>query len=52
MRTSPDRFAKEFNEVVPGAYRRITTHDVLDMTNCGLIGHYSYYGESDIRTDM
>ena len=49
FRTSPDRFAKEFNEVVPGAYRRITTQDVRDMTDCGLIGRYSYYGHVDLE---
>jgi hypothetical protein len=50
FRTSPDRFAKEFNEVVPGAYRKITTQDILDMTACGLIGKYDCYPHNDIET--
>jgi hypothetical protein len=50
LRTSPDKFAEEFNRVVPGAYRRITTQDVLDMTNCGLIGKYDCYLHNDIET--
>ena len=49
LRTSPDRFAKEFNEVVPGAYRKITTQDILDMTACGLIGKYNCYPHNDIE---
>ena len=50
FRTSPDRFAKDFNEVVPGAYRQITTQDVRDMTDCGLIGRYNCYPRSDLET--
>ncbi len=50
FRTSPDRFAKEFNEVVPGAYRRITSDDVRDMYDCGLIGKYYSFGHKDIET--
>ena len=50
FRTSPNKFAKEFNEVVPGAYRRITTQDVRDMTDCGLIGRYYFYGHDAIET--
>ena len=50
FRTSPDRFAREFNEVVPGVYRRITTQDILDMTACGLIGKYDCYPHNDIET--
>ena len=50
FRTSPARFAKEFNEVVPGAYRRITSDDVRDMHDCGLIGKYYYFGQNDIET--
>ncbi len=41
--TSPQKFAAWFNEKYPGAYRRITTKDVEDMTTCGLIGLYRYY---------
>ena len=47
---SPDRFAEWFNSVVPGAYREITAQDVRDMTECGLIGRYGYYGRADIET--
>jgi hypothetical protein len=50
FRTSPDRFAKEFNEVVPGAYRKMTTQDIVDMTACGLIGKYNCYPHNDIET--
>jgi len=50
FRTSPDRFAKDFNELVPGAYRRITSDDVRDMTDCGLIGKYYFYGHDAIET--
>jgi hypothetical protein len=49
FRTSPNKFAEEFNQIVPGAYRRITTQDVRDMTDCGLIGRYSYYGHVDLE---
>ncbi len=34
---------------VPGAYRRITAQDIRDMTNCGLIGKYQYYGRTDLE---
>ena len=47
---SPDKFATEFNAVVPGAYRQITTEDVRDMTSCGLIARYGFYGRTDIET--
>ena len=47
---SPDKFAEWFNSVVPGAYRKIDTQDVRDMTECGLIGRYNYYGRKDIET--
>jgi hypothetical protein len=50
FRTSPDKFAKEFNEVVPGAYRRIITQDILDMIACGLIGKYDCYPHNDLET--
>ena len=48
--TSPDKFAEWFNLVVPGAYRNITTQDVRDMTNCGLICRYRYYVRDDLQT--
>jgi len=50
FRTNPDRFAKDFNAVVPGAYRRITPDDVRDMHDCDLIGRYYFYGHNDIET--
>ncbi|MFC1894058.1 hypothetical protein ACFLYR_08635 [Chloroflexota bacterium] len=40
---SPKKFAAWFNEKYIGAYRRITTEDVREMTVCGLIGRYRYY---------
>lgn len=45
----PNRFAVWFNRVVPGAYRQITAEDVLDMTQCGLIGRYGEYMQLDIE---
>jgi hypothetical protein len=48
--TSPARFAVEFNQTVPGAYRKISVQDVKLLTECGLIGRYKYYAESDILT--
>ncbi|MFC1933986.1 hypothetical protein ACFLWC_06470 [Chloroflexota bacterium] len=50
MLTSPDKFASLFNAKIPGAYRRITTQDVLSMKSCGLIGRSSYYGRADLET--
>lgn len=44
-----DRFAAWFNSVVTGAYRKITVYDIRDMTQCGLIGRYGYYGRSDLE---
>ena len=46
----PNRFAEWFNRVAPGAYRQITAEDVLDMTQCGLIGRYGEYMQLDIET--
>jgi hypothetical protein len=48
--TSPDIFAQVFNARVPGAYRRITTNDIRDMVECGLIGRHNYHYESDLET--
>ena len=48
--TNPQKFADLFNAKVPGAYRQISTDDVKDMTNCGLIGKYGYYMQLDIET--
>jgi hypothetical protein len=50
LRTSPEKFATEFNLLVPGLYRRISVQDVRDMTECGLIGKYSCYGHTDVET--
>ena len=47
--TSPEKFVTWLNLVVPGAYRTITTQDARDMTECGLIGRYGYYGRSDLE---
>jgi hypothetical protein len=47
--TSPDRFASQFNALVPGAYRSITVQDIKDLHECGLIGRYDYYGRQDIQ---
>jgi len=47
---SPDRFAEWFNLVVPGAYRKVTVQDIRDMTECGFIGKYQYYGRADLET--
>ena len=44
---SPDKFADWFNSVVPGAYRRVDTEDVRDMTSCGFIGRHGYYYTRD-----
>jgi hypothetical protein len=48
--TSPDNFAKWFKSEVPGAYREITSQDIWDMTDCGIIGLYRYYGRQDLET--
>lgn len=48
--TNPDKFAAWFNSVVPGAYRKVDARDVRDMTECGLIGRYGYYGRLDLET--
>jgi len=47
---SPDKFAAEFNSVVAGTYRRIDAEDVRCLTECGLIGRYSYYMREDLQT--
>jgi hypothetical protein len=48
--SSPERFAVEFNQNVPGAHRHLTPDDVRLMTRCGLIGRYDFYVKSDIQT--
>jgi hypothetical protein len=47
---SPDKFASWFNQVVPGAHRRITAQDTRDLTAAGLIGKYGYLGRADFET--
>jgi hypothetical protein len=48
--SSYERFAAEFNEIVPGAYRHITADDVQLMTQCGLIRRYKFYVKGDLQT--
>jgi len=43
---SPNKFSIWFNEKYTGAYRRISTEDVKDMTDCGLIHLRGYYSGS------
>jgi hypothetical protein len=45
---TPDRFVKWFQSKCPGTYT--TVQEIKDMTACGLIGRYGYYGRSDIET--
>lgn len=40
----PEEFAVWFNRVMPGDPRQITDDDVQDMTSCGPIGKYGFYG--------
>ena len=44
--TSPEKFARWFNDKYQGAYRKIDDEDVRDLTTCGLIGRYRYYSLS------
>ena len=44
--TCPNKFADWFNEKYPGISRRVTSEDINDMTDCGLIRRYGYYSES------
>lgn len=45
----PEDFVAWFNKAIPGAYRSIDVEDVRDMTTCGLIGKYGYYGNLDLE---
>jgi hypothetical protein len=45
--SNPTKFAQWFNEKYTGAYRRINTSDVKDMTDCGLIHRHQYYSGSE-----
>ena len=47
---SPDKFAEWFNQSVPGACRPVTVQDARDLTACGLVGKYGYFGRDDIET--
>jgi hypothetical protein len=44
--TSPEKFAEWFNKKYKGTHRQILTDDVKDMTVCGLVHRFGYYGES------
>ncbi len=44
---SSDKFTEWFNQIVPGAYRKITTQDVRDMVGCKIIAKYQYFGRAD-----
>lgn len=48
--TNPQKFADFFNAKVPGAYRKVSSDDIRDMTTCGLIRRYDYYIHLDIET--
>jgi hypothetical protein len=49
--SSPEKFAKWFNDKYPGVYRKVVTDDVKDMKDCGLLYRYGYYsGSSDGET--
>jgi hypothetical protein len=48
--TSPDKFASWFKSEVPGAYREITSQDIRNMTDCGLIGRHGFYLRQDLET--
>jgi hypothetical protein len=45
----PEDFAEWFTKAIPGAYRSVTAQDVQDMTTCGLIGKYGFYGNLDLE---
>jgi hypothetical protein len=48
--TSPEAFVEWFTLEVSGAYRILTVQDAKDMTECGLIGRYGFYGRQDSET--
>lgn len=49
--TSPKHFARHFGTTVPGTWRRLTTADVIKLTELGLIMRYGYYSPSqDVET--
>ena len=45
----PEDFVAWLAKAIPGAYRSITAQDIQDMTTCGLIGKYGYYGNLDLE---
>ena len=45
--TNPDKFASQLNAVTPGI--NLTTQDVLEMTECDLMGHYRYYCRQNLQ---
>ena len=47
--TNPEKFAAEVNARLLGAHRQITVDDVRDMTTCGLIGKYGFYGHLELE---
>ena len=49
LTTSPGKFADEVNAKLLGAHRQITVEDVQDMTSCGLIGKYGFYGHLELE---
>ena len=49
-KTNPDKFAVKFNSVMPEACRTVTTQDVLDMTECGLLKRHGYFIWQDLET--
>jgi hypothetical protein len=46
---NPERFAEYFNKTVPGAYRKVDAEDIRDMTDCGLIKRYGFFGNQDLQ---
>ena len=45
-----EKFAEHFNRTVPGAYRKVSTEDIKDMADCGLIARYGFYVNQDLQT--
>ena len=45
----PEDFVAWLAKAIPGACRSIDVEDVRDMTTCGLIGKYGYYGNLDLE---
>jgi hypothetical protein len=48
--TSPEKIVEWFRLEVLGAYRNLTSQDIQDMINCGLIGRYGFYIRQDLET--